>query len=151
MNTPSDERHERVSQDMRRLNQARGFDPELPIHEFFGCFTVKQAKKSLFASTRSAPIPVYLTDDQDESARIPVVLDMARPLYHPLLKGDEEWPDWYFEGWVPPGYVFTPVLRRIRIAVSTLDGPEFVDDDMFHWQEITQIERSSGSSLIHWD
>lgn len=123
----------------------RGFDPNREITEYFGCFTLEEAQRSLFESTRSLPIPVYLTDDRDGEVRIPVVIDTARCNY-PEPAEREEYPDWYFEGWqVPSGYSTTGTveIRRIRIYVLTLTR-EFTDNDMFEWQYVKPPLASEG-------
>ncbi len=116
----------------------RGFDPDVTIHEFFGCFSLDDAKASLFGSTYSRPIPVYLTNE-DENTRIPLVITKAEAHYvtTPCGVGREEHPDWYFEGWVPPsGFDPAPQLTWVRIFVCTRGNGIFEDDDMFEWQHI---------------
>lgn len=129
------------------VRDMKGFDPSRPATEFFGCFTKQAAMESLFGSTRSTPIPVFLTDDE-AGVRIPVVIDLARPLYDPRLIGyDQEHPDWYFEGWVvPSGFVPGATIQRIRIMVSTLED-EFNEGDFFQWQYILDNEPSQDGTL----
>lgn len=112
---------------------AKGFDPHEEIHDFYGCFTLKQAQRSLFKSTRFKHKVVHLTDD-DEGVRLPVVIDLAQARFHDGIH-DVEMPDWYFEGWIlDPG---NPGIQRVRIYVSTMDySKELSDDDTFRWQMI---------------
>lgn len=118
----------------------KGFDPDLPIHEYFGCFSIEAARESLFSTTYSKPKPVYLTNE-DVSVNLPLVIYLATPMYVPSESGIsyDDHPDWYFEAWVMnPGIAPEPAhtQRRIRICVFTLGNGEFSEDDMFEWQEI---------------
>jgi hypothetical protein len=119
----------------------RGFNPDLPIHEFFGCFSLKDAQRSLFDTTYSNPVAVTLTDDREGAVQISVVIYLATPSYAPNDEtgiGYEDHPDWYFEGWVMnAGIQPEPVQRRVRILVCTMGTGEFTSDDMFEWQEIS--------------
>jgi len=132
----------------RQLQELRGFDSSRPTTEFFDCFSKAEAENSLFNSTRSNPIPVFLTDDRDGEVKIPVVISLARPIYEPRSIGPhEEYPDWYFEGWImPSGFVPGIAIQRIRIVVVTM-GAEFDKGDMFHWQYILDHEPSRGVVL----
>ena len=112
---------------------ARGFDPNLETRESFGCFSLKEAKRSLFGSTRYEHFPVYLTSEGDQ-VRLPVIIDLARPVFIDSIE-DGEMPDWYFEGWIlEPG---KPGVERVRIYVSTMNYDKKIsDDDIFLWQII---------------
>lgn len=143
MTTEDDEREARS----RRSWELRGFVPDAPRHEFFGCFTFEEAQHSLFQSTRTNPVPVYLTDDRDEDIRIPVVLDLARPLYSSeLIPRDDEAPDWYFEGWEVPSGWQDVSIRRIRIHVAAMKPHEFDSNDIFTWQEIIPVDTKMPST-----
>ena len=113
----------------------RGFDPHQVVHESYGCFTFEEVQRSLFGSTRLHAVPVHLAD---EAAKIPVVINLAKPLYLNLDIGDEEAPNWYFEGWIlKSGFDTTQGFERVRIHVATLDPFQFTEDDLFSWQRIT--------------
>lgn len=131
------------------LQELKGFDPSRGTNLLFGCFTKAEAQNSLFGSTQSTPVPVVLADDE-EGVSIPLVIDLARPLYDPRIIGKgQEHPDWYFEGWiVPSGFVPNTTIKRIRVVVSTL-GSEFSDDDIFNWQYILDNEPLADETL-HW-
>lgn len=146
MDTPSAQDLTTTEEHRRRRWLARGFNPDEPMNEFFGCFTKAEAMASLSESTRFWPKAVFLTDDRDGEVNIPVVIDLARPLYIPGDIGDGEQPDWYFEGWIlDPRHVG---IRRVRIHVSTTDGDaEFADDDFFSWQWIKDDEAIATESL----
>ena len=122
----------------QRSLRNKGFEPGEPVHEYSSCFTAEQAQASLFASTYSTPIPVFLTGE-DDGVRRPVVLDHARPVYAPYgseagttSPGCFEAPDWMFTGWImPSGYSSTTAIIRVRIWVDS----DF--DAMFLWQVIS--------------
>lgn len=111
----------------------RGFDPKLETRVFFGCFSLKEAKRSLFNSTRYEHVTVYLTSEEDQ-VRLPVVIDLAQPRFIDSVD-DGEMPDWYFEGWIlEPG---KPGVERVRIYVCTTNYDKKIsDDDIFLWQMI---------------
>jgi len=114
----------------------KGFDPDQPTQEFYGCFTKAEAQASLFQSNRFNHVTVRLTD-KDDGIDLPIVIDLARPLYITDDIGPTgSEPNWYFEGWVfEPGQV---EVRRVRVHVATMDyDSEFSDDDIFSWQWIT--------------
>lgn len=127
----------------------RGFEPGEPVHEFEACFTVEEAQASLFASTYSSPMPVFLTGE-DGTVRVPVVLDQAHPRYAPFRRGEGatpvgcyELPDWIFEGWiVPSGYDATTSFVRVRLWVAS----DF--DSQYLWQVMSESGRSDGEILV---
>lgn len=136
MSTPT---NEELVAEQRRLTRLRGFDPDVVESETFDFFTLAEARHSLFYSTRSNPIPVFLNRGSEYDEKIAVVIDMIRSNYEPDLIGHEDYPDWYFEGWVPPsGFAPSTTCRRIRMSVSTLGEREFVDGDYLHWQWIEE-------------
>lgn len=110
------------------LWKRRGFDPRTPREEYYNCFTLLEAQTSLFGSTRFEPKAVYLSD-RDSSVRMPIVIDLARPLFIDEDIGAGDKPDWYFEARVLESERCQ--ARRIRIHVS-----KFGDDVVFVWQWI---------------
>lgn len=126
----------------REVQIARGFNPDVESFTYYGCFTFDEAKRSLFESTRSAPIPVIVRTDREGHVRIPVVIDLMQASY--ISTGEEDYPDWIFEGWVIPNfYLPLPKIRRVRIHVATLGQNEFSDDDFFTWQWVPDPETVS--------
>jgi hypothetical protein len=118
----------------RRRLEACGFDPDATTYEFHGCFTFKEAMRSLLKSTRLVPVPVYLTKDSDDDPiRIAVVIDMVRPFY--FDHDADANPEWIFEGWVLPDARrrIPRTVRRVRIHVASLDKA-FDDTADYTWQ-----------------
>lgn len=123
-----------------QLLRLRGFDPNVEEFETFNFFTLEEAKNSVFGSTRSNPVPVAIGPGSDGGSKIIVVIDTIKPNYNPDLIGpSEDYPDWYFEGWVmPSGFTPNTKFKRIRMWVSTLGEHEFVEGDFLHWQWIEE-------------
>jgi len=138
----SDEQEAHRSQVLR----LRGFDPNVEEFEAFNFFTLEEAKSSVFGSTRSNPVPVTIGPGSDGGGKIAVVIDMVKPSYNPDLIGpSEDYPDWYFEGWVmPSGFTPNTKFKRIRMWVSTLGENEFIEGDFLHWQ---WIEETAAATL----
>lgn len=119
-----------------------GFDPDEPINEYWECFTLEEAQRSLFESTYAEPIPVHLTNE-GHGVRLPVVISRAEPRYPraDTASGDvgsELLPDWYFEGWIPPsGFDEHPKVVRVRILARTSTvWQSRALDFTFSWQVI---------------
>lgn len=123
--TPSAPATESQGDPYQQSLRDRGFEPGEPVHEYERCFTREEAAQSLFASTYSAPVPVFLSAD-DAATRIPVILTRAEPRYCPYRvvpgstpAGCYEQPDWYFEGWVlKSGFDPSNTITRVRIYVD---------------------------------
>ena len=118
-----------------QITRKKLFDPDEPEIESFGCFTLAEARKSIFGSTRYHPVPVHVSNYHNApDTMIPVALDLARPIFAHDQIGDSDHPDWYFEGVVLTYGREAP--WRVRIYVMTRDTPEFDMDDIFTWQKI---------------
>jgi hypothetical protein len=101
--------------------------PGETVHEWAVTFTLEDAKASLFESTYSRLKPIYL-ESSDGVERLPVVLDLAQPMFVPAAVTDSdtpagcyEQPEWCFRGWVvPSGY--SPSDRPARVWIWVAAG-----------------------------
>ncbi|WP_416442583.1 hypothetical protein AB3K78_09165 [Leucobacter sp. HNU] len=130
------EEAERRSAEMREM----GFEPGEPVRSEWYGLTKEQVMESLFSSSYSNPVPVFIECSVTE-ARRSIVITSAKAFYDNYDKPNQmgatppgcwEEPHWYLEGWLPAsGYdPEGQTIRRVRIHTKGLDF------DDFYWQLI---------------
>ncbi len=147
MSDSSETAEARAARTSERL-RGQGFEAGQPVNEFYDCFTLADAQRSLFESTYDTPIPVYLADERD-MVRLPVVITKAERRHSPSDTGAGcfKYPDWLFEGWIiPSGYDPVPSIQRVRIFVGQLHKDELSQE--FLWQRIPDNPDPTGL-IVH--